>query len=211
MKLKTLIYKGYLKIHELYDAKLAHRDNHIKIILVLALLAIFSYLFLDVSVSKFFMLKRVIKASDFMIGFSSLVTTIMTMGLISIFLYRYKNGLNLIATIWLCMSLALLIIVICKAIFMRPRPYESLNITFLGWLHWGSSFPSVAGIYFVMVPFLWKLWKYDMFFALTPFIIHSISRIYVGQHYLSDVLAGIAIGYYIGYVFFIKTESRLFS
>jgi undecaprenyl-diphosphatase len=88
---------------------------------------------------------------------------------------------------------------ILKISINRPRPFEALQIdsvvpTTL------SSFPSGhAMIMFSLVPILsesFSKWKY---FFWTIAILVSLSRIYLGVHYVSDIVAGAILGYLTGF------------
>lgn len=82
-----------------------------------------------------------------------------------------------------------------KLIFMRRRPFDSVG--FLGLLD--SSFPSAhATLGFACATLLW--WEFPRigwFYFLFAGTI-GLARIYVRQHYLSDVIAGAILGYLIG-------------
>jgi len=97
-----------------------------------------------------------------------------------------------------------------KIIFKRPRPFQ-LGIISLpavmfyliknSYNVWNFSFPSFETmLVFSMLPIInlefRKLKKFWLCFA----IIVALSRIYFGMHYLSDVLSGILIGCFIGYL-----------
>lgn len=88
-----------------------------------------------------------------------------------------------------------------KGIFQRPRPDETLRLVFAD----SYSFPSghsfaAAMIYPLLVYILiryTKLAKYSNYtYILLPILSLSIafSRIYLGVHFLSDVIAGLSLG-----------------
>ena len=92
---------------------------------------------------------------------------------------------------------------ILKEIFQRPRPCIALTniITPLG-CNGTWSFPSnhalnnfaAATFYYLLFPKL----KWALFI---PAVLVSISRIYLGLHYPTDILGGAVIGIFIGYLF----------
>jgi len=119
----------------------------------------------------------------------------------------FKGGLRgKIAVI----SLIILIIVtdqtgyrLLKELFERVRPCNALSdvITPVGCAG-GFSFPSNHALNnFAAAVFLLRLFpKYKWIFLITATLV-SISRIYLGVHYPSDVLGGALIGSAFGYLF----------
>lgn len=107
-------------------------------------------------------------------------------------------------------SLIILIIVtdqtgyrLLKELFERVRPCNALPdvITPVGCAG-GYSFPSNHALNnFAAAVFLLRIFpKYKWIFLITATLV-SISRIYIGVHYPSDVLGGAIIGSAFGYVF----------
>jgi undecaprenyl-diphosphatase len=90
-----------------------------------------------------------------------------------------------------------------KELFERVRPCNALSdvITPIGCAG-GFSFPSNHALNnFAAAVFLLRLFpKYKWIFLITATLI-SISRIYLGVHYPSDVLGGAIIGTAFGYLF----------
>lgn len=96
--------------------------------------------------------------------------------------------------------LAVLIDLVLKEIVQRPRPDESLRLV----SETGYSFPS--GHSMVSMAFygllLWMVWRYEkdrivkwtcMAGFAAVILLVGISRIYLGVHYASDVLAGFCV------------------
>ncbi len=96
---------------------------------------------------------------------------------------------------------------ILKELFMRVRPCHALTdaITPVGCAG-GYSFPSNHALNnFAAAIFLMRIFpKYRWIFLIVASLV-SISRIYLGVHYPSDVIGGALIGATFGYLFSIAT------
>lgn len=89
---------------------------------------------------------------------------------------------------------------LAKIIWQRPRPSNMAVSTEYFW-----SFPSghailAVSLYGFLIYFFWKTLKKQshkitvLFFGLLVIIAIGFSRLYLGAHYLSDVLAGYLVG-----------------
>lgn len=88
--------------------------------------------------------------------------------------------------------------VVLKNIFLRPRPYLEGAISIGPKTH-GTSFPSghsqAAGVLFYSLNDEYgKKYKYMRYLAIAILILVPLSRVYLGQHYLTDVITGSIIG-----------------
>lgn len=110
--------------------------------------------------------------------------------IISAFLYKKRRFLLL----WLSCLSALVIIYVIKIIIPRTRPPIEQLIVMAD-----SSFPSMhAAFLFAFIPIIirYKPRLRCVWFAIILLI--TFSRLYLGVHYLSDIIAGALIGYIIG-------------
>ena len=92
---------------------------------------------------------------------------------------------------------------VLKEIFLRPRPCNALGdiITPAG-CNGTYSFPSNHAFNnFAAATFFFILYKNLKWILFTTATLIALSRIYLGLHYPSDVLAGAAFGVLFGYLF----------
>ncbi|MDD5086393.1 MAG: phosphatase PAP2 family protein [Candidatus Nanoarchaeia archaeon] len=117
-----------------------------------------------------------------------------------------KKKLEWILPFFISTTAAYLITYILKFAFARPRP-NSIEMSFLLGFN-DYSFPSAhAAVAFAMLPILTKEHpKGKWVWIILAFLI-AFSRIYIGVHYLSDVVAGALIGYITG-MFIINLKQR---
>lgn len=82
-----------------------------------------------------------------------------------------------------------------KAIVREIRPYAALpGLTRVGPVPGGSSFPSAHSASAFSLAFAWLITKRKgRWLVLTYAILIALSRLYLGVHYPSDVLAGAAL------------------
>ncbi len=127
-------------------------------------------------------------------NFGLIVATI----LLASFLLVDNDGKD-VSLIAISLALALELSFLLKRLFNFPRPYEILNIPNLIF-EAEASFPSGhATIAFAIIPLLkGKLEKYRLPWTIFA-VIMAFSRMYVGVHFLSDVVGGIILGLGIGW------------
>ena len=114
--------------------------------------------------------------------------------LIFIVTKQKKRLLPLIITFVLYLGLTSLL----KIIVARPRPFVGLNNSLVENLNPNMSFPSGHAVSVFSLVRLMDFNKIIFYLWMLIAIIISISRVYLGVHYLSDVIAGALIGLLIG-------------
>ena len=153
--------------------------------------------------------------SDVMTPIAKIITNLggvyWLLGETILFLVIIKNK-KLSLTILLNLCLITLMNYTLKQIFQRPRPIEYRIINESGYsLPSGHSMVSMA-FYGYLIYLIYKNVKNEhlkrclILFLSILIISIGISRVYLGVHYTSDVLAGFlaAISYLIIYIFFLK-------
>jgi len=120
---------------------------------------------------------------------------IITMVLISLFLFNKKKR-KWILPLGLSLVFSYIITYILKFIIARPRPLNTIKLIPLINLV-DYSFPSShAAVAFAALPFLNKTYpKLKLLWILSACFV-AFSRIYIGVHYLSDIITGALIGYF---------------
>ncbi len=178
------------------------RQTILQIVLVLILLISF---YLD----KFLVTQVSYMKSDFLDSFFLVVTflsskIIFFILMTSLFLWQEKKR-GWILPLWLSFIVSALVALILKITIQRLRPFQLGIISLLPRLQeasyntWNFSFPSSHSLLaFCALPIVIlqypKLKKIG--FVLAGII--AFSRIYLGLHFFSDVIAGALIGYVIG-------------
>jgi undecaprenyl-diphosphatase len=158
----------------------------------IALLLIAAFIF-DTAIILFFYAIRNIILTAIMQVLTSIYIVLAVFAIAVILLWKTRQQ-------WLLgisALIALFIAIFLQYLIARPRP----NIEHLATAG-GASFPSMhAAFLFAMVPFLDKDLHKSKKIWLTLIILIAVSRLYLGVHYLSDIIFGAAIGYTIGYIF----------
>ncbi|MFH1642574.1 MAG: phosphatase PAP2 family protein [Nanoarchaeota archaeon] len=112
-----------------------------------------------------------------------------------------------IPILWLSFIVSTLIGVSLKLIVARGRPFDSVVLGFFGLMNY--SFPSLhATAAFTGVEVLNKEFPKLKWFWIVSAAVVALSRVYLKVHYLSDVVFGALVGYFIG-VIFVNLEKRL--
>jgi len=171
------------------------------------LLGILSLVF-DSQISLFFQSIRNPILNYLFIGFAFEIETLLVLFVLtSLFLFREKKK-EWILPLWITAGFTALITFIIKIIIQRPRPFETGIISGLplaiellgrGIDIWNFSFPSFqAALAFSALPLLDKEFKKLKYAWLVIAVIISLSRVYFGVHYMSDVIFGAMMGYIVG-------------
>ncbi len=109
----------------------------------------------------------------------------------------YRQDRKLFRLLFLTFIVAFAFSSVAKLIFLRQRPIENLYHPLINIINY--SFPSTHSmVVFSLLPvLLMYLPKQKTFWASFAFLV-AFSRIYFDFHYLSDVVFGAVVGYFIG-------------
>lgn len=140
------------------------------------------------------------------IGSTVVILIVMT----SFFLWETRKR-EWIIPLWVSFLLSGIVTLLLKLVVGRTRPFEAMNLgVALVFPGWNTSFPSwhaaaaFAGVAILDREFPDLKWFWILFAGLVAF-----SRLYIGAHYLSDIIAGVILGYGIGLLIFnIENKNR---
>lgn len=169
------------------------------------LLSIFLVSFLDPYVFSFIDL---IKNSllDFVMDWITQLTStfIVLILMTSLFLWSQKKR-EWIMPLWISFFATIILGYLVKLIVMRPRPFGA-EISFFGLSDY--SFPSLhAAASFSAVAILGREYRKIKWFWVVFAVLVCFSRVYIKVHYLSDVVAGAMLGYFVGFLM-MKIEEK---
>lgn len=128
-----------------------------------------------------------------MLSITNIATLYIGVPIVLALAYFSKNR-KLLADLFVALLIGIALTLLLKMLIARPRPEDIMNVGF-----WASatfsSFPSDhASTAFVMFGIIGHhLKKYKLWFYLLAILV-AISRIYLGVHFPTDVLAGAFLG-----------------
>ncbi len=150
---------------------------------------------------------------DFLMPFISELGSIEVLILISlaIFFLMKRRKKKVAILLFAGIAITYLIVYFLKNWIARPRPFAVLpDVHLIIYGKKGLSFPSGhAAQSFMAATILSRFFRrYMIFFVIALFV--CFSRVYVGLHFISDVVAGALIGTLIGYALTIASKPESF-
>ncbi len=177
-----------------------------------AILILLSF-YLDSKIVGFVALMRTSTLTDFFTGITFVGPVLVFLFLTLVFIKKHRR--KWLIPLWATLIISEIVSFLLKVAIQRQRPFQLGLVSIIAGLQeaaysaWDYSFPSAhAMLVFSALPFLSKefpklkyLW---IFFACLV----AFSRVYLGLHFLSDVIVGGVIGYLIGFVILTKWEEK---
>lgn len=176
------------------------RKKNLFLFLFFIILIIISFKF-DPQIIYYVSLIRNEFLTDFLLGVTFLSAEIIIFFVLtSLFLFQERKR-KWILPLWITMFFSVVIGYLLKIVFQRQRPFEiGIVISLVEILgDWNYSFPSFQSILvFSAIPLLSKEFPKFKYIWFLFAILVAFSRIYLGVHFLSDILVGALIGYLLG-------------
>lgn len=178
-----------------------------KICMYIVLLACWlASLLYDKEITLFITQNRIELINGFVIWLTNpLIIIAIFLLMTTLFLWSEKKR-GWIIPLWLTIAKTSVIILLMKIIISRPRPFEILTFPLIKGVDyafsvWNTSFPSMhAALVFSLVPILDEEFPKLKWFWIIAASLIAFSRLYIGVHYTSDILAGCIIGLLVGHV-----------
>lgn len=161
---------------------------------------------IDIFVQNYFSLVHTLVLTKFMLIMTNLfevVPLVLITFFIAILIY-YKKGLRDDLLFIISLGMGEVFVFVFKNFFDISRPLNGLVV------ETSKSFPSghatAVTIFFVMLMYLFakdmnKVWRtVFVVFCVLMITLVSVSRLYLGVHWLSDVLGGVALGLFVSYI-----------
>ncbi|MGA2130289.1 MAG: phosphatase PAP2 family protein [Candidatus Pacearchaeota archaeon] len=171
---------------------------------ILIAAAIFLSFYFDGKIVQFISTLRTPDLSTFFIAITSTLAIVIVFVLINAF-FLQKEKRKWLIPLWLSAAVAYVIAFILKIIIQRQRPFE-LGIVSIAngvketFASWDFSFPSSHAILvFAVLPFITKEYPKLKYVWIVFACLVAFSRVYLGVHFLSDVISGAVIGYLVGF------------
>lgn len=185
--------------------------------IVITALILLSFLY-DKQITLLVLHNRADLIDGFMIWLTNPLTTVTIFLLMTtLFLWEEKKR-EWIIPLWLSIGITAIATIFIKIIVSRARPFEALMLPLIqgakySFAAWNTSFPSLhTAAAFSLVPILDKEFPRLKWFWIILALLISFSRLYVGVHYLSDILAGCLIGLLTGFgILHLEKKCKVFK
>lgn len=157
-----------------------------------------SYIFDDLFLEIVASFKNIV--FDYLLTWASreITVTVFFFIMTSLFLWEEKKR-DYIVPLWLSFITTLVVTTVLKLLFMRDRPFYTEIVPLMDIISY--SFPSGhVAICFSALPVLDREFPKIKWFWIIFALAVAFARLYFGLHYLSDIIAGMILGYGIGFL-----------
>ena len=184
-----------------------NKINNTLILIVGILLFLLSYKF-DVQVNLFFKNAK-FPVIDTVLSIATNFGVVILIILITPSIILYKKNKKIVYALWASFTASIILAFIIKIIVLRQRPIDTFTYPFISIINY--SFPSMhAMAVFSLLPLLAKYLPKQKFFWVIFAFLTAFSRIYFRFHFLSDVIFGAFVGYFVSiYVLELYEKKKL--
>jgi len=179
-----------------------------KIYYFIGLILLIISFFLDNIIANFFVNNRLLFLDNLSVFIHNIEGYLLfAFVLVILLVFRQKDKiLPMLLTFILYLGTTQLI----KIIVARPRPFAKFDFSDLGAEDINRSFPSGHATASASIIRFFEFNKILLYIWIAMTILIIFSRVYLGMHYLSDVIAGLILGYFISdlSIFLVKKLKR---
>ena len=142
----------------------------------------------------------------FFLGIKFIDSEIAIVLLLTLILFWKKGKRDWIFPLWAIILATAIVSIALKYFVQRPRPFAQGVISLLpgvadkaSYHIWDFSFPSFdTALVFCAVPVVWKFFPRFRYVWIVFASLVGLSRLYIGVHFMSDVIFGGVMGFLIG-------------